>query len=84
LPSSLVKSSFRKENLMNKNLHVEGMTCGHCVETVTKAVNSLAGIKKITVDLDQKQVSVDFDESQTDVGAISSKIIEVGFEVIEN
>jgi copper chaperone len=70
--------------MTHKNVHVEGMTCGHCVETVTKAVNSLNGISRVSVDLDKKQVSVDFDESRTDLDTISSKIIEVGFEVVSN
>ena len=67
-----------------KNIIVEGMTCEHCVETVTKAVNSLDGISQVSVDLDKKKVTVDFDDSRTDMDAISSKIIEVGFEVVSN
>jgi copper chaperone len=70
--------------MTHKNIQVDGMTCDHCVETVTKAVNSLDGVRQVSVDLDKKQVSVDFDESQTDQDAISSKIIEVGFEVTSN
>jgi copper chaperone len=70
--------------MTHKNIQVEGMTCDHCMETVTKAVHSLDGVRQVSVDLDKKQVSVDFDENQTDQDAISSKIIEVGFEVISN
>jgi copper chaperone len=70
--------------MTHKKIQVEGMTCGHCVETVTQAVNSLDGIGKVSVDLDKKQVSVDFDESLTDPDTISSKIIEVGFEVVSS
>lgn len=70
--------------MTQKNILVEGMTCGHCVETVTKAVNSLGGINHVSVDLDKKQVSVDFDENRIDPDTISSKIIEVGFEVVSN
>ena len=70
--------------MTHKNIQVDGMTCDHCVETVTKAVNSLDGISQVAEDLDKKQVSVDFDESRTDLDAISSKIIEVGFEVVSN
>ena len=70
--------------MTHKNIQVEGMTCGHCVETVTNAVNSLEGVNQISVDLDKKQVSVDFDESRTNSEAISSKITEVGFEVVSS
>ena len=68
--------------MTHKNIQVEGMTCGHCVETVTQAVSSLDGIRQVSVDLDKKQVSVDFDESRINSEAISSKITEVGFEVV--
>jgi copper chaperone len=70
--------------MTHENIQVEGMTCGHCVETVTQAVNSLDGISQVSVDLDKKQVSVDFDENRTSRDAISSKITEVGFEVVSN
>ena len=70
--------------MIHKNIQVEGMTCGHCVETVTQAVNSLDGISQVSVDLDKKLVSVDFDESRTNLDAVSSKITEVGFEVVSN
>jgi len=70
--------------MTNIQVHVEGMTCDHCVATVTTAVNSLGGINQISVDLDNNQVNVDFDENQTNLDAISAKIAEVGFEVISN
>ena len=70
--------------MTRNNIHVNGMTCGHCAETVTKAVQSLGGIAHIHVDLEKKQVEVEFDESQTDLKTISSKIDEVGFEVVSS
>lgn len=30
---------------------VEGLTCGHCVQTVEKAVSALEGVKSASVDL---------------------------------
>jgi copper chaperone len=70
--------------MTHQAIHVEGMTCGHCVETVTQAVNSLEGVSRVDVDLDKQQVAVDFDENRTDLVAISSKIIAVGFQVVSN
>ena len=65
-------------------IQVEGMTCGHCVETVTQAVQSLKGIQKVTVDLDKKQVTLDYDEQKITLESISAKITGVGFEVKKN
>ena len=70
--------------MTHEDIQVEGMTCGHCVETVTQAVNSLEGINQVSVDLDQKLVRVDFDESRTNLDTVASKITEVGFEVVSN
>lgn len=68
--------------MTHQEIQVEGMTCGHCVETVTQAVNSVQGVGQVSVNLETKQVTVDFDESLTNVDTISSKITEAGFEVV--
>jgi len=84
---NLLKSNLtiEEERIMtHEKIQVEGMTCGHCVETVTQAVNSIEGVSQVLVDLKKKQVSVDFDESRTDMDAVSTKITEVGFEVVSN
>ena len=69
---------------MQKVLKVEGMTCQHCVQTVTKTVGKMTGVEKVGVSLKQKEVSIDFDELQTQTEAICAQIVEAGFEVIEN
>lgn len=67
---------------MHKVLKVEGMTCQHCVQTVTETVGKLPGVAKVEVNLGQKKVTVEFDESQTQVESISAQIVEAGFEVV--
>ena len=69
---------------MQKVLKVEGMTCQHCVQTVTETVGKMAGVEKVDVSLEQKEVTINFDELQTQTEAISVQIVEAGFEVIEN
>jgi len=63
-------------------LLVDGMTCGHCVETVSKAVGELTGVQSVSVNLDTKEVSVDLKEGEISLETISAKISEVGFEVM--
>ena len=69
---------------MQKVLKVKGMTCQHCVQTVTKTVGKMTGVEKVGVSLEQKEVTIDFDELQTQTEAISIQIEEAGFEVIKN
>jgi copper ion binding protein len=70
--------------MMQKVLKVEGMTCQHCIQTVTETVGKMTGVEKVVVSFEQKEVTIDFDELQTQTEAICAQILEAGFEVIEN
>jgi copper chaperone len=70
--------------MMQKVLKVEGMTCQHCVQTVTEMLGKMIGVEKVEISLEQKEVTIDFDELRTQTEVISAQIIEAGFEVIEN
>ena len=67
--------------MMRKVLKVEGMTCQHCVQTVSETVGKMRGVQKVDVNLDQKEVTIEFDESQTKLDEVSTQIVEAGFEV---
>ena len=69
---------------MQKTFKVDGMTCQHCVQTVSETVGKVAGVEKVTVSLKQKEVLVDFDDSKTQIEKISAQIVEAGFEVVGN
>ena len=60
------------------------MTCQHCVQTITEALNNITGLNTVNVDLVKKEVSVKFNENETELKKISDKIIEVGFELANN
>lgn len=66
--------------MITESLQVEGMTCGHCVETVSKAVHAINGVKKVDVDLDGGKVTVELDEGVTGIQQVAEKIRAVGFE----
>ena len=65
-------------------IKVNGMTCEHCVQTITNALNNINGLNTVNVDLVKKEVSVKFNENETKLQKIFDKIIEVGFELPEN
>ncbi len=60
------------------------MTCQHCVQTITDALNNITGLNTVNVDLVKKEVRVKFNENETKLKKISDKIIEVGFELPNN
>tara|TARA_Y100001960_G_scaffold292006_1_gene333840 strand:- start:786 stop:1007 length:222 start_codon:yes stop_codon:yes gene_type:complete len=70
--------------LEQETIKVEGMTCQHCVEIITDALNNINGLNTVNVDLVKKEVSVEFNENETELQKIFDKIIEVGFELPDN
>ena len=62
-------------------IKVEGMTCQHCVQTITEELKKISGLNSIDVSLDNKEVNVRFDENETNLQEITKKIVEVGFEL---
>ena len=65
---------------MNKEILIEGMMCGHCVNHVTKALEGLEGVSAVEVSLDDNKASIQADGSVADE-AIKDAIAEAGYEV---
>ena len=70
--------------MRQETIKVEGMTCQHCIQTITEALNNITGLNTVNVDLVKKEVSVKFNENETKLKKIFDKIIEVGFELPSN
>lgn len=60
-------------------LKVSGMTCGHCVMTVTEALENVDGVDKADVDLQHGRATVEFDETRTTPGALAQAVTEEGY-----
>ena len=63
-------------------LKVKGMSCQHCVMSVTKALNQLEGIKNVQVDLAKGEVRFD-NMKEVASDRIEKAIQEAGYEVIQ-
>lgn len=69
------------ETITQETIKVEGMSCGHCVMRVKKAIEDVQGVKKVDVSLENKQAVVEFDEEKTDVEKIKAAVRESGYEL---
>lgn len=63
----------------NAVLKVSGMSCGHCVNAVQKAVEEVGGTG--TVDLASGQVTVSYDSAKVSLDQIKSAIEEQGYDI---
>lgn len=64
-------------------INVEGMTCGGCVQSVTKAINRLDGVEQANVSLEGKIASVIYDDAKTNEDAIKQAVRDIGYDVVE-
>jgi copper chaperone len=63
---------------MKQIFTVEGMTCGHCEKTVTKALLAVDAQAKIVIDRTHNKVEVDSEQSRE---ALAQAIAEEGYRV---
>lgn len=66
--------------MANVTLNVEGMSCGHCVNSVEKALKEIGANGR--VDLGAKQVEVTYDETKLNLDAVKEAIEEQGYDVV--
>lgn len=67
--------------MQNVTLNVQGMSCGHCVNSVENSVGALAGVKQVKVNLAKGLVDVAFDETQVSLDQIKETIDDQGYDV---
>jgi copper chaperone len=75
--------TIRKEGdqRMASIIKVKGMSCQHCVMSVTKALNQLEGIRNIQVDLQKGEVRFD-NSKEIASNRIEKAISDAGYEVV--
>jgi len=64
-------------------LKVKGMSCQHCVMSVTKALNQLNGVQNVQVDLEKGEVRFD-NVKGVAAEQIAKAIVDAGYEVVPN
>jgi copper chaperone len=59
---------------------VSGMTCGHCVSSVTEEVGELAGVELVDVDLETGEVTIT-SGAPLDAADLEAAVAEAGYAV---
>ena len=60
---------------------VQGMSCGHCVNSVQSEVSAIDGVSAVDVDLTTGQVTVTSD-TPIDPVSVTAAVEEAGYEVV--
>ena len=60
---------------------VKGMTCEHCVRSLTEEVSEVPGVTAVDVDLSSGRVTVS-SEQPVDESAVRAAVAEAGYQVV--
>ncbi len=63
-------------------IKIEGMSCGHCVARVEKALKSLDGVKTAEVSLEKKEAKVEYDSTKIEIDKFKDAVKDTGYKVI--
>jgi copper chaperone len=61
-------------------LKVEGMTCGSCVNSVTRTLSALPGVQKVDVSLAESRAKVTYDPGKSGLADFKRAVENAGFE----
>jgi len=64
-------------------LKVTGMSCQHCVRSVTQALESQDGVTRAEVDLGAGRARVEFDETRVTPADLANAVMDEGYEAEE-
>ena len=64
--------------MSNQTYTVTGMTCGHCVSSVTEEVTAIPGVSGVEVDLPSGRLTVTASEPVED-GLVRAAVEEAGY-----
>ncbi|WP_394237576.1 copper chaperone CopZ [Niallia oryzisoli] len=62
-------------------LHVQGMSCSHCVHSIEGNIGKLNGIESVIVYFNEGKVNVTFDSNEVDLKDITDTIEDQRFDV---
>lgn len=68
------------QNAKTVTISVTGMTCGHCVQTVEKALRAVQGVYTVEVSLEKKQAVVAYDPALTNEDALKDAVLSAGYQ----
>lgn len=62
-------------------INIGGMTCDHCVGSVTKILENFSGVSEVSVNLSENTAKVSYDENQVKPSEMSKAIEDDGYTV---
>lgn len=81
-PGIAIATQRRQFRMETKVLKIEGMSCDHCKKAVAEALQGIAGVKSVEVDLEAGKATVSYDPAQASEEVMRRAVEEAGYEVV--
>ncbi len=65
--------------MTSTRLKIDGMTCGHCVQAVEKALHNQPGVRSATVHLESGAAEVEYEETAVAPEQLIAAVEEEGY-----
>lgn len=81
IPIDHIISNEKGGKTMKTTIKIKGMSCSHCTNRVQKALQAVAGVKDVTVSLENKNAVVDASDSVS-AAALKNAVVDAGYDVV--
>ena len=68
--------------LKNAKIKIDGMSCQHCVKTVTDVMMGIDGVSQVKVNLKKGEARLKFERDRLDLELLETAIVTAGFEFV--
>ena len=68
--------------LKKAKIKINGMSCQHCVKTVTDVMMDLDGVSQVKVNLKKGEARLKFERDLLDLELLETAIVTAGFEFV--
>ena len=72
-------TSIKESPMKEITINIEGMSCQHCVMRVKRAIEGLAGISGLSVEVGSAHLT--FDEAKIQQADIENAIVKAGYKI---
>ncbi|XP_057312438.1 copper-transporting ATPase 1-like [Hydractinia symbiolongicarpus] len=71
-------------NFTSVTIHIEGMTCTSCVDSIESMIGERAGVKNISVSLNDKTAAIEYNNTQETEDSLVEAICDMGFDAFDS
>ena len=68
--------------LKKATIKIDGMSCQHCVKTVTDVMMGIDGVSQVKVNLKKGEARLKFERDRLDLELLETAIVTAGFEFV--